>query len=302
MTEALSHFINDAGWLAPLYYVLSFVVTALLPFIPTPLVGALGGAAFGTLTAVAYGIVGLGLGAIVALGFARRIGRPLLLKLVTPRVWDEWEALLGIRSAAMWGVIFFVLNVDFAYLAAGLSAVSLRRLWVAAMIARFPWLVASAFFGDLIFVSDTVMVLALVFMLGMLVVLGKVRPRVHALLVRWAERSAASQRRVRPANAGRAAADGTAPATASRRRSWWRRRASAVVHEPRADGAAAVDDLRAEGAPAADGAAAGPSRSGAAPRAGTDAETAEPSHRHAEMLRPGRRRGPATREPSRGGA
>ncbi len=187
MTEALAYFINDAGWLAPLYYVLSFVVTALLPFIPTPLVGALGGAALGVVPAVLYGFVGLALGAFIALNLSRRLGRPIALKLVTPRVWAEWEALLGIRSVVVWGVIFFVLNVDFAVVAAGLSTLRLRDLWLAAMIARLPWLVVSAWFGDLVVVSDTVMLLALVVMVAMMIVLGKLRPRVHHMLVRWAE-------------------------------------------------------------------------------------------------------------------
>jgi len=189
MTEALAYFINDAGWLAPLYYVLSFVVTALLPFIPTPLVGALGGAALGTGPAILYGTVGLGLGAFVALNLSRRLGRPIALKLVTPKIWAEWEGLLGVRSLFLWGVIFFVLNVDFAVVAAGLSSLRLRDLWLTAMIARFPWLVASAWFGDLIFVSDTVMLLALVFMVAMGVVLNKLRPRVRHWLLRYANRN-----------------------------------------------------------------------------------------------------------------
>lgn len=188
MTEALAHFINDAGQLAPLYYVLSFVMTALLPFIPTPLVGALGGAAFGVVPAVLYGIVGLALGAFVALNLSRRIGRPIVLRLATPKIWAEWEALLGIRNVVVWGVIFFVLNVDFAVVAAGLSGLPLMHLWLTAMIARLPWLIASAWFGDLVFVSDTVMALALVAMVAMLVVLAKVRPLVRHWLVAWAAR------------------------------------------------------------------------------------------------------------------
>jgi uncharacterized membrane protein YdjX (TVP38/TMEM64 family) len=212
MTEALSHFINDAGWLAPLYYVLSFVVTALLPFIPTPLVGALGGAALGVVPAVLFGVVGLGLGAFIALNLSRRIGRPIILKLVSPTVWAEWEALLGIRSVFVWGVIFFVLNVDFAVVAAGLSGLPLRRLWLAAMIARLPWLVASAWFGDLVRVSDTVMLLALVVMLGMVAVLSKLRPLVHHQLVRWAARHRPEDRRT---DAPRAADESHGAATAS---------------------------------------------------------------------------------------
>lgn len=188
MTEALANFINDTGWLAPIYYVLSFVVTALVPVIPTPLVAALGGAAFGTGLAVFYGIFGLGLGALVALNLSRRLGRPLLLRLVSPKAWSEWETLVGIKNVVVWGVIFFVLNVDVAVIAAGLSQVRLRRLWVAAMIARLPWLVASAWFGEVVFVSDTVMYLALLGVIAAVVVFQKLRPRFqHWLVARVAE-------------------------------------------------------------------------------------------------------------------
>jgi uncharacterized membrane protein YdjX (TVP38/TMEM64 family) len=183
MTEMLALFINDAGWLAPLYYVASYVFTALVPVVPTPLVSALGGAAFGVMPAVAYGIVGLGLGAVVALNLARWVGRPLLLRLFSPKAWAEWEALLGIRSPVVWGIVFFVLNVDIAVVAAGMSRVPLRSLWLAAVIARLPWLIASAWLGDLVFVSDSVMFLALLGLIAGVVVFAKVRPRFQHWLV-----------------------------------------------------------------------------------------------------------------------
>jgi uncharacterized membrane protein YdjX (TVP38/TMEM64 family) len=216
MTEAMTHFINDAGWYAPLYYVLSFVITALVPVIPTPLVGALGGAAFGTLPAVMYGTVGLALGAFVALNLSRRIGRPLLLRIFSPKSWAEWEALVGIRSLVLWGVIFFVLNVDVAVIAAGLSPLRLRSLWLTAMIARFPWLVASAWFGDLVFVSDTVMYLALIGLIGGVVVFQKLRPRFqHWLVERVASDPSASDAVASPTSA--------AAAPVVKRPAWWRR-------------------------------------------------------------------------------
>ncbi len=214
MTEALTHFINDAGWYAPLYYVLSFVITALVPVIPTPLVGALGGAAFGAVPAVLYGIVGLALGAFVALTLSRRIGRPLLLRIVSPKAWNEWEAIVGIQSVVLWGVIFFVLNVDVAVIAAGLSQVRLRSLWLAAMVARFPWLLASAWFGELVFVSDTVMYLALLGLIAGVVVFQKLRPRFQHWLV---ERVTGEQ----AAAGGAAAPDERAPVVT--RPAWWRR-------------------------------------------------------------------------------
>lgn len=183
MVDLLATFISDAGWLAPLYYVLGFVLTALVPVIPTPLVAALGGAAFGVAPAVLYGLVGMGLGAAVALNLSRRIGRPLLLRLISPKAWEDWEALVGIRSLWLWGVVFFVLNVDVAVMAAGLSRFRLRQLFLTAMIARFPWLLASAYFGEVVFVSDTVLYLALIALIGGVVVFQKLRPRIRHYLV-----------------------------------------------------------------------------------------------------------------------
>ena len=204
MTEALSHFINDAGWLAPLYYVASFLLTALLPFIPTPLVGALGGKAFGFFAAVAYGVIGLGLGAFVGLMLARRIGRPLLTLLVRREALQEWEQLLGIRSVALWGALFFVLNLDFVVLLSGLTSLPLTELWIAAMIARTPWLIGSAWLGSAVLVSDTVLWLALILLIPLLYVLNRLRPRIRHWMLRF-----------RPGPSGRASED-LSPESSSR--------------------------------------------------------------------------------------
>jgi len=185
MTEALSHFINDAGWLAPLYYVGSFLLTALLPFIPTPLVGALGGKAFGFFAAVAYGIFGLGLGALVGLLLARKIGRPLLTLMVRREALHGWEELLGIRSVPVWGVLFFVLNLDFVVLLSGLTSLPLRQLWIAAMIARTPWLIGSAWLGSAVLVSDTVLWLALILLVPILYLFNRLRPRIRHWMLRF---------------------------------------------------------------------------------------------------------------------
>lgn len=184
MIDALTSFILTAGWLAPFYYVASFVFSAIVPFIPTPLIGALGGTAFGFVPAVVYGLVGLGLGALTALSISRHLGRRVVDLLLPRKLWEEWEKLLGIESVAMWGVIFFVLNLDIAVIASGFSSFPIRRLWVAAMVARIPWLVASAWFGDVILVSDLVLILVLILMVPLLWGLQKVRPHIRRWLIR----------------------------------------------------------------------------------------------------------------------
>ncbi len=184
MVSAISMFINEAGWLAPLYYVGSFLISALVPVIPTPLIGALGGTAFGFVPAVLYGIVGMALGAFTALMIARMIGRHVIQRLVRPQTWDEIEAFLGVRSVTVWGIIFFLFNLDFVVMASGLTSLPVRQLWLAAMIARLPWLVASAWFGDVILVSDTVMWIMLLLFVPFFYAVRKVQPRIRAWLVR----------------------------------------------------------------------------------------------------------------------
>lgn len=184
MIDALTTLINSAGWLAPLYYVLSFVLTAVLPVVPTPLVAALGGTVFGYGPAVVYGIFGLGLGALISLTLARAVGLPLLRRLVKPEVWAAWEQLLGIRSVAVWGLIFLVLNLDFAVTVAGLTTLPIVHLWLAAMIARIPWLLASAWFGDAVLVNDGVVLVIGLLMIPGVYLLGQLRHLVQAWLIR----------------------------------------------------------------------------------------------------------------------
>jgi len=184
MIDTLHAFVTQAGPLAPLLYIALFLVAALLPFIPTPLIVALGGSAFGSLSAILYGVIGLGLGAFLALSLARRLGRPVVIRLVGAKQWEEWELFLGIRSPLVWGVIFFLLNIDYAVVAAGLSGLPLRQLWLTAVIARFPWLVVSAYFGEALLRSDNLLPQALALLVLVFVVVHFVRKGVRRYLVR----------------------------------------------------------------------------------------------------------------------
>lgn len=208
MIDAISSFISTAGWLAPIYYVLSFLVSAILPFIPTPLIGALGGTAFGFLPAVIYGLVGMGLGALLALVISRHLGTRLIHLVVPRKAWEEWQKLMGMESVLMWGIVFFILNMDIAVVAAGLSSFPMRQLWIAAMVARTPWLVASAWFGDAVLVSDAVLLVVLVLMVPFLWGLQKIRPRIR----RWLIRLAGEEPPGRPPRGSRGAGSGAARA------------------------------------------------------------------------------------------
>lgn len=189
MIDALTTFINNAGLFAPLYYICAFLLTALLPVIPTPLVAALGGTALGYGPAAVYGVIGLALGAMVSLTLARLVGRHLLQRLVRPKAWREWEQFLGIDSLPLWGLIFFLTNVDFAVMVAGLGVLPVSKLWLTVMIARLPWLLVSVWFGDVVLVNDTVAFLTLLLLFPGIYLLNRYRPLLQNWLVRLPGRS-----------------------------------------------------------------------------------------------------------------
>ncbi|MEZ4631487.1 MAG: VTT domain-containing protein [Deinococcales bacterium] len=168
MFDYVESLLSHAGALMPVVYILLYVLTALLVFIPTPLVSALGGTLLGFWPAVFYGAIGLGLGAVVALGLSRYFGRPLILKLIGETTWQQWEYLLGIRSIWLWTLVFGVFNVDFAVLIAGLSPLPLRQLWLSVMLARMPWLILAAWLGKGFFDGEYFWLQALLILVGIL--------------------------------------------------------------------------------------------------------------------------------------
>lgn len=190
VVEGLTSLIAAQGWLAPLWYVAGFLLAALVPVIPTPLIAALGGTVFGTLPAILYGLVGLALGTATSLTLARQLGRRAMRRLVPERIWQEWEAFLGIRSLAMWFVVFFALNLDVAVMAAGLSSARARALWWTAMAARLPWLVAAAWAGEALIVNDAALILVALVLIPTVWGLNRVRPWLRR---RLAERAAADR-------------------------------------------------------------------------------------------------------------
>ncbi|MBS3965690.1 MAG: TVP38/TMEM64 family protein [Truepera sp.] len=184
MLETLSSQLQQAGAWAPILYISFFLLAALVPAIPTPLISALGGSLLGFVPAMLYGMVGLGLGALLALNLSRRLGRPVVIRIFGSKTWEDWEMLLGVRSPLLWGAIFFTINTDLVVMAAGLSGLALWKLWLTAFIARLPWIVAAAWFGDLVLISDEYLLLGLLIGLAALVIINATRARLQQLLIR----------------------------------------------------------------------------------------------------------------------
>ena len=193
VTDLLTEAISSAGPLAYVYYVLGYVVTALSPIIPTPLVTALGATALGFWPALWFGILGLGLGAAVSLSLGRLIGRPLIAFLTRRPDLGDWEQLLGVSSLRVWAVLFFALNVDMVVLVAGLTSLPVRRLWLAAVLARTPWVVGIAWLGSSLLESRAALVAGLVAGAVVVVFLSLNAARLRRRLLEWSQQSRAAE-------------------------------------------------------------------------------------------------------------
>jgi uncharacterized membrane protein YdjX (TVP38/TMEM64 family) len=137
--------------------------------------------------AILYGLIGLALGTATSLTLARQLGRRAMRRLIPERIWQEWEAFLGIRSMGMWFVVFFALNLDVAVMAAGLSSARARPLWWTAMAARLPWLVAAAWAGEALIVNDAALILMALVLIPAAWGLNRVRPWLRRRLAERAD-------------------------------------------------------------------------------------------------------------------
>jgi len=146
--DAARDWVLSFGSLAPLAFIALYVTQILLAPIPGHFMGLMGGYLFGAVWGSLYSLVSLGLGAGLAIAIARRLGRPVILRLVGEGQLRDWERRLRIRSAITWWLIFLFPVPDAIYYIAGLGGVPLRWLLVAVLAGRGPALIVGNWLGD----------------------------------------------------------------------------------------------------------------------------------------------------------
>lgn len=173
------------GPLAPLAYVLFFALQTVLAPLPGHFMGVMGGYLFGVVWGSLLSITGMTLGAFIAMGLARRFGRPLLERFFDPAQLKLWEGRLKMRSPLTWWLLFIFPVPDVVFYVAGLTTVPLRWLLLAVVAGRGIGLTLSNILGSL---SATlppefvVMKWAILAILGALVVFYQRQIRLAVLL------------------------------------------------------------------------------------------------------------------------
>lgn len=148
MTEQLEQFVESAGVLAPLVFVLAYAVLT-VGMVPGSLLTVAAGALFGPVWGSVLTIIGASIGAMGAFAAARRLGRARVERRMGKRSVriDGWLTQSGFRAMLILRLLpvvpFNVVNY-----AAGLTAIRPRDYALATVIGIVPGTVAFVALGS----------------------------------------------------------------------------------------------------------------------------------------------------------
>lgn len=146
--ETIQSFILSFGWWAPFFYILFYTIRPLI-FFPAILLSLTGGLTFGPWWGTFYDLIGASLGAYLAFGLARFLGRDAISLWLGQKTqtWDELAGENGFKT------IFFLrliplIPFDMVNYGAGLMKIRFRDYALATTIGILPGAFAYNFLGN----------------------------------------------------------------------------------------------------------------------------------------------------------
>jgi len=190
--ERLRAMVIGWGWWGPLALIGWQVAQVLIAPLPGQVLGLVGGYVYGPWLGTLINMAGTLLGSGLAMWLARRFGRPLAQRFVSPWWLDRLDELAMQRGAAVFFLIFLLLFLpdDAACYVAGLSLLPLRELLLLAAIGRLPgvfipnWLGAHA--ADL---SAAQWVAVVLLLIPLVIAFWHWQETIESWLLRLVERS-----------------------------------------------------------------------------------------------------------------
>jgi len=144
---AIQRFVDQLGWLGPVALILLNALQIIVAPIPGYIIQAAAGFLYGPLWGGIWGSLGLFLGAMTAMGLARRFGRPLVQKLVGAGRLAKWERMTHSESPLVWMIFLLGPTGDLPYHLAGLSRVSFLTIATITLFIRVPSVFVAAAVG-----------------------------------------------------------------------------------------------------------------------------------------------------------
>lgn len=153
IVSQLQNYVLETGAWGPLVYLLTMIVAIIISPIPSSPLAIFAGAVFGWLPAMILSLMGATIGAIIAFYIARHFGRPLVLKLVSPKKIVDIEKLMP-EQKLTWAV--FLLRIpplpffDAVSYAAGLTKISFKNFTIATFFGLIPLIFVLSYFGEIV--------------------------------------------------------------------------------------------------------------------------------------------------------
>lgn len=135
---ALQRWIAQLGMWGPLALVALNAAQIVVAPLPGYVMQAVAGYLYGPLWGGVWGAIGLLVGATLAMVLARRLGRPVVERLVGAGRLERWEQVTFSTSTLVWFVILLAPSGDLPYFMAGLARVSILKILLLTAVIRVP--------------------------------------------------------------------------------------------------------------------------------------------------------------------
>ena len=193
----IGDWLNKAGAWAPLVYIGAMIVAIVASPIPSVPLDIAAGLTFGLFWGTIYTLIGAEIGAVIAFLVARRLGRPRLVRRLSPEAMrhiDDLSARVGVKAIIVMRLLP-AFNFDWVSYAAGMTSISLPRFAAATFMGMIPPVVAIVAVGaslpDRPLLSAAIFAGLVALALGPLIVVAipSLRRPLVRLNRRWTERS-----------------------------------------------------------------------------------------------------------------
>lgn len=143
----LQTFIQQIGWWGPAVLIGVNVLQIVIAPIPGYAVYLAAGYLYGPWWGGLWGSLGLLAGGMAAMAVARRLGRPLVVRLIGAETLTRWGAATHSDNVWVWGAILLSPIGDAPFLLAGLARISYGKILLLTIITRVPAAFAAAAIG-----------------------------------------------------------------------------------------------------------------------------------------------------------
>jgi uncharacterized membrane protein YdjX (TVP38/TMEM64 family) len=146
--ERLRDWIGQFGALAPLVAISLQALQVIVAPIPGEVINIADGYLFGVVLGTLYSMIGTGLGTMLAIGLARRFGRPLVVRFVPQDHLARMDR--AVQRAGPFALFLLFLAPflpDTLCFLAGLTALPLGTLFAVTILPRFPKILAATLVG-----------------------------------------------------------------------------------------------------------------------------------------------------------